>query len=96
MLEPAALDPELDVLGTPDPVLDDARDLVTVPGHDPQPGVDVRLAVEALELGLVVVVRLPVVAKRLELGVEDGPVHIGADRAKLDALRQWRGGDVLE
>src|SRR5262245_11974466 len=75
-LEPAAVDAELGVLLAPDPVLDDPRDLVAIPGDDPQARVDVRAAVSRFEVRVAVVAPLPVVAEGLALGVVDGAVLI--------------------
>ncbi len=49
VLEPAAADAERLVLLGPDPVLDDAGDLVAIPGDDPQVGVELVAGVRRLE-----------------------------------------------
>src|SRR5690349_24854108 len=53
LLEPAPLDAEALILVGPDPVLDDAGDLIAVPGDDPEVGVEVGLLEQRLALGLV-------------------------------------------
>ena len=94
MLEPAASDPERDVLLGIDPRLDDARDLVAVPGHDPQVRIQLLAAEREGEVAVGLLARAPVVAERLALGLEDGAMLIRRHRPELQSLGQGCVGDI--
>jgi hypothetical protein len=94
VLEPATLDAKPLVLLRPDPVLDDARDLVAIPGDDPQVGVELRAFERRLVGDLARLAVTPVVAERLVLGVEDLPPLVLGDGTDLDPLGQRRRGIV--
>ena len=96
VLEPATLDTEALVLLGPDPVLDDARDLVAVPGDDPQVRVELRPRERARERRLGHLAVTPVVAERLVLGLEDGPPLRLLDRPDLETLGQRGIRDLIQ
>ncbi len=94
-LEPAALDAEALVLLGPDPVLDDAGDLVAVPGDDPQVRVQFGLA-EGKADALLGISRRPSGPEGLELGVQDPASVVLGDRPELEPVGQRGVRDVVE
>ncbi len=98
VLEPAALDAGRRVLLRPDPVLDDTRDLVAVPGDDPQRRVELLECVGAgRSRDSSLLARTPVVAEGLDLGVEHDPMLVvgrGRVRARPAGERRDRLGQV--
>src|SRR5687768_138188 len=77
VLEPTAGHADRRILLGPDPVLDDAGDLVAVPGHDPQVRGQLLAREGAIEVLVGLLARAPVVAERLDLRVEDRPMVAG-------------------
>ena len=73
-----------------------AGDLITVPGHLPQLGDQVRLAEEALVCLLSLVDLAPVVAEGLHVGLPDRAPVLGEHGPHLEPLGHRQRGDGLE
>src|SRR5829696_1204154 len=96
VFEPAALDAEPLVFLRPHPVLDDAGDLVAIPGDDPQARIQLVPTEGRLVRAFAHLTMAPVVAKCLVLRLQDGPPLVFADRTDLDAVGEGSVRDVVE
>ena len=96
MVEPTALDAQSLVLLRPDPVLDDACDLVAVPGDDPQARVELRGLIGSPEVSIGHLAMAPVIAEGLVLGLEDRAPLVLGDGTDLEALRHGDVRDLVE